>query len=130
MKEPRWSITEEKFLRLKEAMENPDVYNSDNCYCGVAIGSLLFEFCIGDREDGIDLYVNVFEAGVDTGYGYLEDDTPYDCIDVWAQDNMFDFNVSYEEFKRNVIEFIKRDAQEYKYSEKLDSDITPNWKGF
>ena len=43
---------------------------------------------------------------------------------------MFNFNVSYEEFKRNVIEFIKRDAQEYKYSEKLDSDITPNWKGF
>ena len=130
MKEPKWSMTEKEFLRLNEAIANPSVYNSNNCYCGVAIGSLLFEFCTGDREDGIDLYVNVFEAGIDTGYGYLKDSTPYDCIDVWANDDMFDFNVSYEEFKRNVIEFIKRDAQEYKYSEKLDSDITPNWNGF
>ena len=130
MKEPRWSMTEEEFLRLKEAIDNPSVYNSNNCYCGVAIGSLLFEFCTGDAEDGIDLYVNVFEAYIDTGYGYLKDDTPYDCIDVWAQDDMFDFNVSYEEFKRNVIEFIKRDAQEYKYSEKLDVDVEPNWNGF
>lgn len=129
MKNIRWSMTEEEFLRLKKAMTNPDVYDLDNCYCGVAVGSLLFEFCTG-YSDEIDLYVSVFEAGVDSGYGYLKDGTPYDCIDRYADDDMFDFNVSYEEFKRNVIEYIERDAMEYKYNEKLDSDMRPNWNGF
>ena len=130
MRNVRWSMDEKEFLRLKKAMLSDDEFDSNNCYKGVSIGSLLFEFCIGDRYDGIDLYVNVFEGGVDTGYGYLEDGLPYDCIDVWAEDEMFNFNVDYEEFKRNVIEFVKKDAERYKYIEKLDSDLVPNWNGF
>ena len=125
----RWSMTEDDYKRMQK-MRKEKTVPSNNVFRGVAIGSLLFEWCgTEDYDDWDYYYVNCFEAGVDTGYGNLNDGTPYDCIDHYLP--FVSTVLSFEEFKTAVEQKIIEMARiDYKFKQKIEADVEPKWYGF
>lgn len=82
-------------------------------FCGsVLIGIMLIEFIYDEIQ-----YTNSFVAGVDAGYGYLKDGTPYNLID--DEINLKDALKarSFENFKRRIEESVITICNKY-----------PQWK--
>lgn len=65
----KWRMTEEDWNKFKRKPED---------FAGAVYIGL---FCIEFSFDGEDRTVYSFVAGVDKGYGYLKDGTPYDLVD-------------------------------------------------
>lgn len=125
----RWSMTEDDYKRMQKMKKEKKV-PSDNTFGGVAIGSVLFEWVGEDEyEDWDYYYVNCFEAGVDAGYGNLDDGTPYDCIDHNLP--FITTMLSFDEFKRTVekkIIYMANHSEDFK--KKIEMNVEPKWYGF
>lgn len=84
-----WRMTEQDWNNLKKG--------TGNCCGSVLVGSMCIEF-IWDEDEYP--YTNVFVAGIDSGYGYLEDGTPYDLVDDGIVLNRLLKEESFEDFKK------------------------------
>ena len=123
----RWSMTEDDYKRLKTDI-NKEHCPSNNCYKGVAAGSILFEFGMDEDDHGTVPYINIYEAGNNTGYGKLKDGTPYDCIDCdWWED--LDFSGDFENFKQSAYKMIQETATDH-IKKAMEFDVKPMWNGF
>lgn len=89
-----WSITEEKWNEYKA---NPVV---DDCIGNCRVGDLCFDIVLrGAGRDGTWLTYDCYVGGVDSGYGYTEDNYPYDYVDGGEFDDDCR-RMTFDEFKR------------------------------
>lgn len=129
----RWSMDSDDFERMQNDLGSDD-WKWDNCYRGVAVGAMLWEFVMdmNDRREQV-LIVNVYEAGVKfSGYGYLDDGTPYDHVDCYIATELgLKTSGKFEDFKESVQNAIITLSAEDKHLNKMmESDMKPMWKGF
>lgn len=74
-----WNMTKEDWRDINnyEAQLETGMDSVGQC----RIGDLCFDFTLRDYEDQINLDYDLYVGGVDTGYGYGEDNYPYDYGD-------------------------------------------------
>ena len=128
----RWSMDEDDFKRLKEDMHSQE-WRSNNCYRGVAAGSILWEFTTESEDRELILLVNVYEAGsAFEGYGSLKDGTPYENVDCYEANYLgLIFTGTFEDFRQSVEHAIWNIASEDKRMlAKFESEMEPKWYGF
>ena len=109
----KWNMNESEWKRMIDEHIN-HIDNGDNVYGNLYVGRLCLDFCHSKDESAWFLYVDTFELGKDTGYGYTKDGIPYDlldsCISIPVDCKMFDdFK---KEVEKHVIEMIKEDGLE------------------
>lgn len=129
----RWSMNNDDFKRMQNDLKSTE-WVGYNCYCGVAVGSMLWEFTM-DMNDKCKqvLIINVYEAGVKfSGYGYLDDGTPYDHVDCYIATELgLKTSGKFEEFKESVQNaIITLSADDKHLKEMMESNMKPMWKGF
>lgn len=125
----RWSMDEDDFKRLQDNLQS-EGFRADNCYRGVAAGSMLWEFVTFEGNNKNVLFINEYEA--DTGdYGKLKDGTPYDHTDCYVARRLgVKTNSSFEDFKESVMQAIQHIAIDSKMLAKFESEMEPKWYGF
>ena len=129
----RWSMDNDDFKRMQHNMRLGK-WASDNCYGGIAVGSLLWEFTTDvSSEKETKLLVQVYAAGTKfAGYGTLKDGTPYDHIDCyWGKQLGLIITGSFEDFKDSVQHAIMTLSADDKHiKEMIESNLKPMWYGF
>ena len=125
-------MEEQDFEQMKADIGTRE-WISDNCYRGVAIGSMLWEFVTFEENKRYVLFINVYEAGSKTAnYGILDDGTSYDHIDLYEAGRLgLNPDGDFDEFKNLVQRKIIAMANEENHiKEMIETDIEPAWHGF
>ena len=125
-------ITDKNYSKLKETPED------GNCYGSFYCGALCFDAVVRDYpkdafnkdiiKDGKVLDLDCYILGIDDGYGYLDDDTPYSFYeDCGTSVSIPDIDEGRPEFITRCIKEIKAFINSSSYLKEILEYKAPHW---
>lgn len=112
-----WDAVKDTIKNHKYCMEYSDYFGCIVC------GAVCFDLVLRDVDsDGYLFCADPYLLGIDSGYGYTKDETPYDEYDGFCLD--YDVNASFEDtlssFIRQIDTFTAEEKKLTEYASKTD----------
>lgn len=107
----QWNLKSEDLTNAINIIKGEKELTGNDCIGNLYIDNYMIDFTLRGYDNIIACDYDVYEKGIDSGYGYLEDGTPYDYKDggrIFDKTNIPNSREEFENISLNIIEdFIK-----------------------